>query len=91
MGKNEEAQVESSKEAESGNLQLSQSALINESESEKSQQPHHSQQTLTQQLQHELSKKHMLFQKHHIDLGKIVGQGIYYENNRKNLILHYTM
>ena len=33
--------------------------------------------TLIQQLQIELSKKRKLFQKHHVILGKIVGQGIY--------------
>ena len=32
---------------------------------------------LSQQLQNELSKKHMLFQKHHVQLGGVVGQGDY--------------
>ena len=31
---------------------------------------------LIEQLQKQLSKKHMLFEKHHLELGKIVGQGM---------------
>ena len=33
--------------------------------------------TLTEHLQQELSCKHMLFQKHHLELSKVVGQGSY--------------